>query len=274
MSVSDSADILALAQRLMRHPHPEGPITTELFVRGLPMDVAPPLALPAGATLLGSSLRRLAGRPAQIEAVLDIGGDPIEVLAAFDRDLDRAVWSPYERPEYMRGGFAPAGFGEARMYRAGVDGPVLIVSVTDFDDGLLDMRLRVDWESFRRMPSSHRIHLLVGDLIPLLRPPRGVALTGEGSSGSDGRWTSEATVATDLPVADLEGHFATQLVDAGWSRAGGNATDTVAWSSWRIPGNETWRGVLTVLAPYSPTERLLGLRLEEVRPYRCAPRRA
>jgi hypothetical protein len=51
-------------------------------------------------------------------------------------------------------------------------------------------------------------------------------------------------------VADLEAYFASQLVEAGWTRVSGRTDDVVGWSSWLVPSEGEWRGLLVVLAAF------------------------
>jgi hypothetical protein len=73
-------------------------------------------------------------------------------------------------------------------------------------------------------------------------------------------------VETDRSVAELEAHFASQLVEAGWTRVAGRADDVVGWSTWRLPGEGESRGLLLVLAVFGGQERSLTLRIEEAEP--------
>jgi hypothetical protein len=69
-------------------------------------------------------------------------------------------------------------------------------------------------------------------------------------------------VETDQAVAQLEAHFAAQLSRAGWTRTAGTADDVVGWSAWQLPGEESWRGVLLVLAAFGGSERHLSIRID------------
>lgn len=199
-----------------------------------------------------------------MEAVFDAQDDPAGLLAAYETELTKGGWAHFEDFNPMRGGFVSSEQGEARMYRHGADLPVLMVGVTTTNAPPSDVRLRLDFEFARRMPRGPRGLPPGADLMPELRPPAGVALTGQTGGGSEGRWTSETTVQTEQAVAALEAHFADQLAAAGWTRTAGAADDVVAWSAWEVPDQkESWRGLLLVLAPFGPTERSLTLRLEK-----------
>jgi RNA polymerase sigma-70 factor (ECF subfamily) len=128
-----------------------------------------------------------------------------------------------------------------------------------------DLRLRLDFEFAKRMPRGPRGLPPGGDLMPQLRAPEGVAMTGQSGGGSESHWTSDTTVQTDQPVAALEAHFAAQLAESGWTRVAGAADEVIAWSAWQVPDpdGEDWRGLLLVLAPFGTTERSLTLRLDK-----------
>ncbi|MDQ6880268.1 MAG: hypothetical protein M3082_21700, partial [Candidatus Dormibacteraeota bacterium] len=84
---ADAEVLRELAQRLLTHPHPEGPTSVELFLGRLPDSLALEIPLPPDSRLLGSALHSQRGRPTQMEAVLDVGRDAQEVVAAYERDL-------------------------------------------------------------------------------------------------------------------------------------------------------------------------------------------
>ena len=102
--------------------------------------------------------------------------------------------------------------------------------------------------------------------MPSLHPPAGISLKPRGGGGGGDGWFSQAVVETDRSVADLEAHFATQLAAAGWSRVNGRADEVVGWSSWRLPGEGDWRGLLLVLAAFGSMQRSLQLSIEAGEP--------
>jgi hypothetical protein len=266
-SASSADAVRKLAERLMCHPHPEGPIAAELFVGRLPDSLPPNFPVPAAAVLLGSLLKTLAGRPASMEAVLDLEGDPSAVLDGYEDDLHAAGWSAFEGFGPPHGGFVSDGMGDGRALRKSDDGPVLFVSWIARNGQPTDVRVRLDWEMVRHMPAGPKGVPPGADLLPLLRPPAGVVFLGQsGFGGGGGHWTSEASVQTDRPVADLEAHFAAQLARAGWTRTAGSADDVVGWSAWDLPGEDSWRGLLLVLGAFGQTERSLSVRIERGEP--------
>jgi hypothetical protein len=86
--MSDADDLRELAQRLLSHPHPEGPTTIELFVQRLP-DAWGEIPSPPGSQLLGSALHLRRGRPTLIEAVYDADGDSATVFGQVRRGADQ-----------------------------------------------------------------------------------------------------------------------------------------------------------------------------------------
>jgi hypothetical protein len=81
--------------------------------------------------------------------------------------------------------------------------------------------------------------------------------------GGEGNWHSAMTLRTERSVPELEEHFAGQPIEAGWTRVAGSADATVARSTWEVPGDGGWRGVLVILAVFESAERFLTLRIEE-----------
>ncbi|HSS94623.1 MAG TPA: hypothetical protein VLR46_11610 [Candidatus Dormibacteraeota bacterium] len=259
----DAAGWHELAQRLLDYQAPDGLSSVELFLHRLPEPLANEIPLPERARLLGSMLRSNAGRPTLLEVVLDVDLPPDDALAAYEESLVRNGWTTFEGFGGMHGGFVPAGIvGTGRVYRHGRRGPVLMVAAMAREAALTDLRLRLDSEIVRHLPQMQRNRPEGADRLPPLQAPSGIPLRGGGGGGGDGRWYSEAAVDTDMPVAEVESHFAKQLERAGWKRLAGSADDTVAWSSWEVPGKGSWRGLLLVLGAFRPNERVLSVHVE------------
>jgi len=261
-SGSNDRGLRELAQRLLTHAHPEGPTSVEVLLRRLPESVALEIPMPPGSLLLGSVLHSRQGRPTLMEAVFDSEREPHEVVTAYAPELAQRGWNAFEGFGGMQGGFVPGGMGEGRSFRRDNGGPVLMVVGRAGIGKPTDLRLRLDWEIIRHLPEMRRHGRPEGaERLPTLGPPSGILLRGGGSGGGGGTWHSEASVETDLPVAELQSHFALQLERADWKRVGGSADDTVGWSSWQLPGEGNWTGILLVLAT-RPHERFLYVRIE------------
>ncbi len=255
---------LELVRRLLTHV-PFGP-EIELVVGALPASQADQLPLPADARLLGSVLRDREGRRSALEAVFNATGEPGAVLAAYQRQLQALGWEVFEGgPGPMHGGFMPARSGEGIMLRRGGSGPVLRAAAAPVKGNALDLRVTLDWEMPRHM-AEWRAHRPPDEgRLPSLHPPDGVTVHPRGGGGGGGHWEQRAIAETEQPAVVLEGHFAEQLLTEGWTRDDGGAEDKVAWSSWRLPGDGEWRGLLLVLALFR-SRRSLWLGIEAAEP--------
>ena len=173
------------------------------------------------------------------------------------------------------------------LLRLGEDGPGLMVTAADRHDAPTDVRLRILYG--RRGPRSR--HDPVRETIPSLVPPPGTrGRRDEGHigllhpphdarvlpGGGGGRWKpdgaySTATIQTDLDLADIHGHYATGLGEAGWSLVDSGESGPQAWSTWRFTDEQgaPWNGTFSAL-------RLPGLStryLLQVHAGRADPRR-
>ena len=260
--MDDAEEVKALAEKLMTHPHPEGPTSIELLLRRLPAEWGA-IPAPPGAQLLGSALHSRRGRPAQIEAIYVAEGDAQSVVSRYEAALKAGDWAVFSGFGGLPGGFVPGGLAAAHQsYRHGNEGPILMVAALEGGTAETDLRLRLDWDMVRHLPEMRMHGRPEGaERLPPLAPPSGVPLRGGGGGGGSGSWHSEATIETDLPVPDLEVHFSRQLEKAGWTRLSGIADDVAAWSSWRLPGEGDWGGILMVLGAFNPGERFVYVRI-------------
>jgi hypothetical protein len=98
--------------------------------------------------------------------------------------------------------------------------------------------------------------------LPQLRAPDGVFMQAMGASFGGPRQQSEATATTSKSPTELEAFFAQQLSAAGWTRVAGGANAPLAWSTWKVPGDGDWSGVLIVFETPAKDRRSLMLRAE------------
>jgi hypothetical protein len=254
-----------LAGRLLVHPSPEGPRTAELFLAEVPPDAPADLIVPGDLALFGSVARRRDGQITGIEVILD-GTKPVsDFLTAYERDLESHGWRRFEQFHRHPGGFE-GGFhmGPTTVFVNEAAVSALWIAARQVGGGRTEVGLRYDRENAASMMGN-----MLGsgpeppgwDMLPELRPPKGVNVQAQGSSGGGGRWTSEARAQTEMPVAELETHFAKQLASAGWRRIAGTEDDTTGWSSWEVPKPGDWRGFLLVLSPF-PGWRSMSVRVE------------
>ena len=93
--------------------------------------------------------------------------------------------------------------------------------------------------------------------LPPLRAPAGVVMRASGGGGGNDRQSSEATATSKTSALDLETAFAQQLVAAGWSRIAGATSGPISLSTWKLPGDGDWRGLLLVNEISGETRSLL-----------------
>jgi hypothetical protein len=243
----DQPTELELLHRLMTSSPPYTPLerAVELVVGGLPAALVDEVPLPSGGRLVGSQLTSHEGRLSELQVVLDVRGSPAEALSAYDRELRERGWDPAEDllGPMHHGGFVSGGAGDTRMLRRGGQGPILWVAAGTIDETLTDLRLRLDWQMPRHLEERGGPGMQLPSLnrMPRLHPPKGVAMEPRGDAGGLGWFSSQGQVGTDLSVPELEAHFASQLVEAGWTRVSGRADEVLGWSSWSLPGEGEWR---------------------------------
>jgi hypothetical protein len=252
---------LELARRLLTHA-PFGP-KVELFVGGLPSNLVDALPPPAGAQLLGSVLMSPDTQGSVLRAIFDAAGDPASVLAAYQQQLEELGWEAFQgSPFPPHGGFATGQKGEGIKMCHGGHGPVLRAAAGVSAQQSVDLRVTLDWETPRHTTERRSPASQGEERMPTLHPPAGVTVHPQGGGGGGGRWRQEATAETDLAAGVLEAHFADQLLSADWTRVDGRSEDAVAWSSWELPRDGDWRGLLLVLALFGTTRRSLWLGIE------------
>lgn len=249
-----------LASRLLTPSYmPDGATyETRLFPTQLPPDPKIDLPLPAGARLIGSALRLRNGSASSLDAVLDVPAGTNDVVGFYERELTKLGWAPApSRGPQNQGGFVPGMMAASRTYCKGEKPPWYSVTVFTPPSAPIDVRAHVELTNPNVSPgtgymgpcSAQAGMVQVGGLnrLPALRAPDGVTMGGGmgGSSGSD-RQTSEAVATTKLAASDLEAAFAQQLAAAGWTRLARSADGPVAWSTWKVPGDGDWRGLLLV----------------------------
>jgi hypothetical protein len=263
-SSSQSGDPLAeLAGRLLLPSYygqqDNAKYELRLFPAALPPDPKIDLPQPAGARLVGSSLRLRNGAPATLDAVLDVPESTADVAGLYERELIKLGWSTApNRGQPSGGGFQPSGMAVSRMYCKGEQPPWYSISVFQVPSAPFDVRAHIDFVnpavSFGGTyagPCSAQQTVPMGggglNKLPTLRAPDGVILRGGmGGSGGSDRQTSDAGAVSKLSVSDIESAFETQLVAAGWTRLAHNADGPVAWSTWQLPGEGNWRGLLLI----------------------------
>jgi hypothetical protein len=247
----------------------------QLFPAALPPDPKIDLPQPAGTRLVGSSLRLRNGAPASLDAVLDVPASTTDVAGVFEAELTKLGWSlAPNRGQPSGGGFMPSGMNLSRMYCKGVNPPWYSVNVAHLAPAPFDVRVHIDFVNPNKDaggsylgPCSPPQQMPMGgglNKLPALRAPDGVVLRGGmGGSGGNDRQSSDAGATSTLSAADIASAFEQQLIAAGWTRLARNAAGPVAWSTWQLPGEGNWRGLLLVNET-GVDKRSLTLRAEMV----------
>ncbi len=253
-----------LAERLLAFPNPDGTLPSVQLLPGrLPDDALLSVPVPPNSTVVGSSIRWRGQRPPYIEVVLIVAGEETDIAAFYERELGQQGWKPAAWPSVSApGGFVSGGVSRPHWFSRGEDGPILVVSIIAQEDGLKDVRVHTQ-DAFPKTGPSGSGRRAQG-LVPVLRPPAGAPLWGGGGGGGEHDWTSHALGQTGMSPAELESHFARQLLDAGWTRVAGGATGPVASSTWIVPGEEEWHGLLVIAEAPASGRQMLLLRVDSL----------
>ena len=146
-NASDSRTMEELCARLLRHPHPEGPTSVDLFVHRLPESIAADIPISADWRVLGSALFSRGGRPTRMEAIIDAPTSFSEFIAPFQNALSATGWTVLEPSGPMHGGFVSADLGEGRAFQREGKGPVLSIRGVSREGMATDVRIELDWEA-------------------------------------------------------------------------------------------------------------------------------
>jgi hypothetical protein len=247
-----------------------GAVTVRLLPGVMASELPPDLPVPASARLLGSLLRLVDSRPISAEVLVDVPGDPASVASFYRDSLTSRGWTP------PTGGTAGGGFQSQSSaaatvratYCAGEDltSPVLNLQVRQLLNGQSEARFSMSLISPTESigpagtrgagticsgpvyPGSPPMRMAWPAVqLPWLAPPAdtlpllgGERYTSVSRVATDGVWQSERS------AAELEQHFADQLTTIGWTRIDGAVTGPLAWSSWGVPGEGEWYGLLVI----------------------------
>ena len=79
-------------------------------------------------------------------------------------------------------------------------------------------------------------------------------------------YSSIATVSTAMSASALADWFGAQLRDGGWEWTSGGADGPLAWSLWRVPGDEDLLGILTAVDTPAEGERAVAVQVYSSNP--------
>ncbi|HEX6107899.1 MAG TPA: hypothetical protein VFZ02_00705 [Ktedonobacteraceae bacterium] len=268
---SNEAILHELVLRLSTYPGDPRVNDPRLLVGQVPIELSATLPLPEGSRVLGALIRS----EEHVDIVVDSNLSPEAVLNFYRERMHAAGWSEPE-PAMMphHGGFVHSGFPgfeNQAVFCKDSQGQALTVNAFEGRGGLTDVRLELSTGEYS--PCTHQtrrqsrmMHMGLHDLIPSLVPPPGAhQLPGGGGSSSSDSYYSTATLETDIDLATLSAHYATQLEKAGWVRSSEGLNGPFAWHTWMFQDeeNEPWRGLFFVLkTPGLEREHLLNVRVD------------
>jgi hypothetical protein len=264
-----ASDITELAQRLIAppFPNPDGTIqSATLIPSALPKDAPFDMPVPPNGRVVGSVLRQR-GTSMSFDVVLDVTGKADEITSFYERELGSKGFNPpptFQQPQ--QGGFVSSiGPASGKMFCKADVGPYVSVTVFGKASGPNDVRTHYEPANPNQgTPCSQKGGPggPPATRLPALRPPDGVTLQGSGGGFGGNRQSSDATALTSKGVGELESYFAQQLVAAGWTRINGKADGPIAWSTWKVPGDGDWQGLLLIIESPGKDRRSLTLRAE------------
>jgi len=269
-------DLAELAARIISPPYvmPDGSTQTATLHPGaLPPNAGFDLPIPPGARLIGSVLRQRTNANPSFDTVLDVPGSADDVTSFYERELGKKGLTTPPAPQQMQpGGFqGTAGPAKGSMFCKGDGLPYVSVSVFTRPSAANDVRIHFEpaqtasAQQFMGSPCSQKggpPQGMPAQRLPALRAPDGVLLQASGSSMGGARQQSDAVATTPKTAAELESFFAQQLAAAGWTRVAGGANTPLAFSTWKVPGDGDWQGVLIVIEMPAKDRRSLMLRAE------------
>jgi hypothetical protein len=270
-------DLAELAARLISPPYPMPDGSTQkvtLHPGAMPPNAGFDLPVPTGAHLVGSVLRQRTGANPSFDVVLDVPGGPDDVTSFYERELAKKGLTPPPIPQQMQpGGFqGTVGPAKGSTFCKGDSLPAVSVSVFSRQGAANDVRVHFEpaqtgsAQQFMGSPCSQKgggpPQGMPAQRLPALRAPDGVLLQAMGSSMGGPRQQSDAMATTSKGAAELESFFEQQLAAAGWTRVAGGANAPLAFSTWKVPGDGDWQGVLIVIEMPAKDRRSLMLRAE------------
>ncbi len=261
-----------LALRLSSYPGDPRVNDPQLLVGQIPQELSATIPLPEGSRVLGTLIRS----QDNIDIVLDSSLSPGEVLNFYKARMQAAGWNELDFPPGPGpGGFVPTGFPgfENRVtFCKGSHGQALTVNAFEGKGAFTDVRLDLNAGAHSPCAQRGRMHTRMAhrgmglhDLIPRLVPPVGARQQPSGGGGGSDSYYSSATLDTDIDLATLSSHYASQLEKSGWIRNGEGLDGPLAWHTWTFQDEdkEPWRGLFYILkVPGTEREHDLNVRVD------------
>jgi hypothetical protein len=256
-------------------PRPTARLLPGRLPDGLPLTVP----VPPGGQIVGSVARTMGGQLASAEILIDAPGTTAELRPIYEAAFSNQGWTAPK--DFPSGGFqqiAPL-LSYARCVGDDYQG-MAIITLGQLDAGRIEVRLHLYLPALARTSgpvgapaggpcatfSSSRASIGIPnyrrDLLPTLTAPVGSRLQSTGGAMGSDYATDEALAETDRSAGQLEAHFATQLEQAGWVKVDSGDAGAVAYSSWSLPHEPEWFGMLTVAQTPVENRYALTVRVE------------
>ncbi len=235
-----------MAGRPARFTSPQS--ETEVFPGQIPPSLPVDIPLPKGSRIVGTVLN--GGPLERITVYLDSLELPTKLLDFYRQRLWSEDWYEFETGRPASHGFndADESFHLQSQFCRGEQGPALLVTATQQENGLTSLRIGVytDERTSPCMPRERRGPPT--DPVPPLPPPAGARfIMGAGPTGSRGPDSAHSGVVieTELDLAAVMAHYTRHLELGGWTRQDNGQSELSAWSTWtfRHERGETWRGL-------------------------------
>ncbi len=276
--MDDMTALRTLAERLLGRQFLYDPDadTLRIVVGALPNDLPVPIPLPADATVIGAVTGQWTAipsprHPPQMTILFDTSLSAAQVRAFYRERLRVEGWTQPAHMGMTGPGFQfePTGVHVRELFCRGERGPALWVNAHSKADRPTQVHLELDTNT-RHSPCAarpDRVHQPPISFPTLTFPAGSTSLRGGWGGGGWGQDEAhfDATVQTEMDLAALAAHLASQLERAGWERQGSGQDGALAWSTWsfRDEQGDPWRGVLyTLRRPDQERQFMLHLAAE------------
>ncbi|MFO7321953.1 MAG: hypothetical protein DIU68_009485 [Chloroflexota bacterium] len=216
-----------------------------ITVGALPDDLPFAVPVPQDAEILGGMANISPVGAGQL--YLNAGGASEDVLAFFAEALEADGWypAPVAQPT---SGFIPTQ-PETQTY-CSADGQT-VMTITAQASGEATTAINLYWQEAYpgACEDSPAMQGGVNPVIPGLRLPPGVQMTGGSSGGGNDDSFILAMLVTEMSAGELGEFYSEQLSEQGWELTGEGNTDVTAASTWTITDDagNPWLGVLMVV---------------------------
>ncbi len=284
----ESAELLDLIERFFTFPGmAEAP---QIMVNEIPDDFPLDIPIPEKAEVIGSMAMNMMNGPQSIQIILDVPGEPKEVLEFYRDHLLDEGWD--ERSDSHDEGFVPSGWFESVDFRQqdGDEHSLQVMAYFREDQNVTDVRLAVmiarntGAEEATPPPASSGTDERQ-TVLPTLEAPEDTMQWGIRYGGFDGTssWGgsgggispanksaearySEANLETSISLEQLQSYYTALLQKADWTVDASGVNHPVAWSTWSFNdflGNQ-WAGFLLIRALDQKGSKQLYLRADLV----------